>query len=274
MQISVIIPSYCPKAYLRETLDSLTRQTLSADAYEIIIVLNGPREPYEQEVKSYIHQTENGHNITLVYTSIPGVSNARNLAIDKAKGDYLCFIDDDDWVSPVYLENLLQKADDHTIVASNVKNYNQRDGSYTKDYLAHAFERCSQMDHVTLLKGRSLLSSSCCKIIPRAVIADTRFDALITHGEDALFMTTVSPRIKSIRLSSPDAIYFRRVHPASASHHSRSLALRLGNTSRLIGRYLGMLFHPARYDSIFIATRVLASIKRFFIEIKFTITAR
>lgn len=274
MLLSVVIPSFRPQAYLWETLDSLLCQTLPAHQFETIIVLNGTREPYEQEIQEYISQVKSGHSITLIHTATPGVSNARNLAIDKAKGDYLCFIDDDDWVSPIYLEDLLQKVDAETIVASNVKNYNQYDGTYTEDYLAHAFERCSRMQHITLTKGRSLLSSSCCKIIPRAVIADTRFDTSITHGEDALFMTALSLRIKTIRLSSPEAIYYRRVHPASASRHSRNLMLRLSNTSRLFCRYLGMLCHPVHYDSTFILTRLLACVKRFFVEIKLTLTTR
>lgn len=273
MQLSVIIPTYCPKAYLWDTLDSLVKQTLAADDFEIIIVLNGPRAPYEEQIAEYIGRITSGHTMNLLYSETAGVSHARNLAISKAQGNYLCFIDDDDWVSPCYLEDLLQRADESSIVASNVRNYNQHDGSYSDDYLAHAFTRCSQMPHVSLTTGRSLLSSSCCKIIPRAVIADDRYDTRITHGEDALFMTTISPRIKAIRLSSPDAIYYRRVHPASASRHSRSLFLRLHNTSRLFWRYLRLLFRPS-YDKAFILTRLLACVKRFFVEIKLTLTTK
>lgn len=274
MQVSVIIPTYCPKTYLWDTLDSLLLQTLPAEDFEIIIVLNGPREPYESHINNYIRHVESSHRLTLLCTEKAGVSNARNLAIDKAQGKYFCFIDDDDWVSSVYLQDLLGRADESAIVASMVKNYIQHDGSYTEDYLAHAFERCSKMEHITLTAGRSLLSSSCCKIIPRTVIADSRFDTHITHGEDALFMTTISPRIKAIRLSSPEAIYFRRVHTASASRHSRSLPLRLRNTTLLFRRYFGMLFQPRHYDTKFILTRLLACVKRFFVEIRLTLTTK
>lgn len=274
MLVSVIIPTYHPKDYLWKTLESLQAQTLPAEDFEVIIVLNGEVEPYDAQIRNYIESAHCRFHTQLLTTSPPGVSNARNLAIDAARGSFLCFIDDDDWVSAIYLEELIRHADDSTVVASMVKNYIQHDGTYSEDYLAQAFERCSKKATVSLTEGRSLLSSSCCKIIPRAVIADARFDTDITHGEDALFMATISPRIKAIRLSSPEAIYYRRVHTASASRHSRGLVLRVSNTFKLFCRYLRMFFQPDSYDTRFIITRLLACVKRFFVEIKLTLMTK
>lgn len=274
MLVTVVIPTYHPKEYLWKTLESLQVQTLPAEDFEVIVVLNGDVEPYDAQIRAYIEMAPLQFHIQLLTTKTPGVSNARNIAIDAARGTYLTFLDDDDWVSPVYIEDLLRHADEDTVVASMVKNYIQHDGTYSEDYLAHAFERCSKMATISLTEGRSLLSSSCCKIIPRAVIADARFDTDITHGEDALFMTTISPRIKALRLSSPEAIYYRRVHTASASRHSRGLVLRMRNTLKLFWRYLRMFFQPKRYDTKFILTRLLACIKRFFVEIKLTLTTK
>ena len=50
-KISVIIPTYAPKDYLWECLDSLENQTLSKDEFEVILVLNGEREPYESMIQ-------------------------------------------------------------------------------------------------------------------------------------------------------------------------------------------------------------------------------
>ena len=52
--ISVIIPTYKPSEYLKECLHSLRRQTLSANCFEIIIILNGCNEPFFSEIKEYI----------------------------------------------------------------------------------------------------------------------------------------------------------------------------------------------------------------------------
>ena len=107
MEISVIIPTYKPQDYLWRCLDSLDGQTLAKDKFEVILVLNGCKEPYDGEIKNY---AVNHSQLPLDYiqTDKGGVSNARNIGIDAANGDYITFIDDDDYVSPRYLEALLE----------------------------------------------------------------------------------------------------------------------------------------------------------------------
>lgn len=262
MLVSVIIPTYRPKDYLWQTLDTLLGQTLAAGDFEVIIVLNGPREDYEERIDDYIRRHKAEDRIRCIYSAQAGVSRARNLAIDEARGRYLSFVDDDDWLSPSYLADLLAKADDDTIVEANVQAYNEADGTYADDYLTRAYRRCAALPRITLFRGRSLLSSSCCKLIPRAVIADTRYRTNITHGEDALFMATLSPRIKHIQLSAPEAIYYRRVHSTSAQYRRRPLSARLANTSCLTLRYTALLLQPWRYSTPFILTRIAATLKR------------
>ena len=78
MKISVIIPSYKPGEYIKECLSSLKRQTLSADDFEIVVVLNGCDAPYQSVLEKYI-QEENIVNAHVIHTDTPGVSNARNV---------------------------------------------------------------------------------------------------------------------------------------------------------------------------------------------------
>ena len=55
MKISVIIPTYKPKEYLWECLDSLYNQTLSKQDFEVLLVLNGCDEPYKSNIRKYIN---------------------------------------------------------------------------------------------------------------------------------------------------------------------------------------------------------------------------
>lgn len=262
MLVTVVIPTYHPKEYLWKTLESLQTQTLPSEDFEVIVVLNGDVEPYDVQIRDYIAAAHYRFHIQLLTTPTPGVSNARNLAIDAAQGIYLTFLDDDDWVSPSFLSDLLAQADESTIVEANVQNYNEADRSYADDYLTRAYRRCEPLQRITLFNGRSLLSSSCCKLIPRAVVSEDRYCTSVTHGEDALFMATISPRISRICLSAPEAVYFRRVHGASAQYRRRPLAKRLSNTSRLTLHYLVLLLQPWRYNFPFILTRIAATLKR------------
>lgn len=280
MQISVIIPTYKPQHYLWQTLESLLEQTLDPEQFEILIVLNGPRDPYITRINEFIANVDERYpeprpDIRLLYTEIPSVSNARNRGIDAAAGSYLAFIDDDDWVSPTYLSDLLTTAGlaklpyelsprgSRTIVEANVLNF--KNGQYAEGYLRRAYQRCSTLDRITLNAGRSLLSSSCCKLIPRTVIGDHRYVTNITHGEDALFMATISHRIRSIRLAAPEAIYYRRIHAASAQHRQRSIPRHLLNTARLLTRYTLLLLQIWRYNPKFILTRIAATLRRLII---------
>lgn len=280
MQISVIIPTYQPQHYLWQTLESLIEQTLDPEQFEIIIVLNGPREPFLTHINDFIASVDERYPeprpaIRLLYTEIPGVSNARNRGIDAATGNYLAFIDDDDWVSPTYLADLLSaiglaklpyelsQRGPRVVVEANVMNF--KNGEYVEGYLAQAYKRCRQIERITLYTGRSLLSSSCCKLIPRNVIRDHRYNTHITHGEDALFMATISHRIRSIRLARPRAIYYRRIHPDSAQNRKRNILRHILNTSHLLYRYTLLILQFWRYNPKFIATRIAATIRRLFI---------
>ena len=106
MKVSVIIPTYKPQAYIWECLDSIKNQTFPKEDFEVILVLNGCNEPYYSQIKEYIDNNLVDYNVNFIQTDQGGVSNARNIALDAAKGEYVTFIDDDDYISPKYLEEL------------------------------------------------------------------------------------------------------------------------------------------------------------------------
>ena len=124
MEISVIIPTYKPQSYLWECLNSLVNQTFPKEFFEIILVLNGCNEPYKSNIEKYITTSMRDMNINFVHSEKAGVSNARNIALDRVKGKNIAFIDDDDIVSPNYLEELYAKVHPNTIVLSNSYAFN------------------------------------------------------------------------------------------------------------------------------------------------------
>lgn len=81
VKISVIIPSYKPQSYLWECLDSVCGQTFPKEEYEVILVLNGCKEPYDGQIREYIG-SHRDIQWKYIHTDEGGVSNARNLALD------------------------------------------------------------------------------------------------------------------------------------------------------------------------------------------------
>lgn len=152
--ISIIIPTYKPQHYLIDCLDSIVAQTLDASRFEVIIVLNGCDQPYRAQIEEYknAHKT---HNITLLSADAAGVSYARNEGIKHSAGDYVCFVDDDDWLSPNYLQELLSHADGMDIVVSNVLQIDEKDKHVVPHFLTTCFKNNCQLKHRTMWGMRS-----------------------------------------------------------------------------------------------------------------------
>ena len=139
MKVSVIIPSYKPQSYILDCLSSLSKQTFDKESFEIVIVLNGCNEPYKTNIINMISSLESKLIIHILQTDVPGVSNARNIGLDFANGDYICFIDDDDFVSSTYLEQLYAHASGEVISLCRPLSFidgtfNFKPYNITKDY--------------------------------------------------------------------------------------------------------------------------------------------
>lgn len=260
MKVSIVIPTYKPGDYIRECLESLFHQDLSYDEYEIIIVLNGCCEPYLSNLHKIVKEAD-CVNVKVFQTDIPGVSNARNIGIDKATGQYILFVDDDDWVSKHYLTSLLSIVSPKTIACSNVILKNSIGGKAMPHFLSSAYKRCKTYDKLTLFNSRSFLSSVWCKLIPKDVIGDRRFDTKYKLGEDSLFMFVVSDRIKGITLSSENIVYYVRARENSVSRRHYSFALRVKVAFSLTLSYFRyFLKSPFKYDFLLFASRVFATL--------------
>ena len=265
MDVSVIIPTYKPAAYVYECLDSLVAQTFPFERFEVILVLNGCKEPYEADLKKYIHEKMDAMNVFLIQTDVPGVSNARNLGLDKAKGEYICFIDDDDYVSPVYLEELYKKASPETVALSNVLAFydNENSGSFLnvadnysirKEYIA-----CSKAGRQRFWKARKYFSGPCMKMIHRSVIGSRRYDEKYKNGEDSLFMFAISDRIKYVDFTSEGAVYYRRFRRGSAAYKPLPFKNVAINVFSMMIDYSKMYLRaPFVYNTMFYVTRMLA----------------
>lgn len=261
--ISVIIPSYKPKDYLWKCLESIEQQTLSSHCYEVIVVLNGCNQPYLDNIKQHIAQ-RGYDNVRLLQTDTAGVSNARNMALKHAKGTYVCFIDDDDWVSAEYLEALLAKAEEASIVVSDVKKMHEETlQEFCKHFLGRAYSQYNEADESSLYKNRSFFSSACCKLIPRNCIGDAAFDTRIKQGEDSLFMYNISWTIKKVKRADQRCIYYVRCRQGSGGRRKEPFLIRFKDCNLQICLFTKYYFKHFRHNGFcFYASRVIATFLR------------
>lgn len=257
MQISIIIPTYRPAHYLFECLDSLRAQTLNTSLWEVILVLNGCKEPWRTQIEDYL-QTNQMPNIRLLQTDEPGVSNARNMGLDNATGNYIGFIDDDDYVSPAYLEQLLQIAQPDTIAASYTIAFSDSQ-TYIPYYIERAYSRRAKYGKQPFYAAKEYFGGPCMKLIHRDIIHRTRFDIHFRNGEDSLFMFAISNKMHYVEFTSKEAVYYRRIRNASASN-SLNRKETILNSYRLIRHYTHIYCQGKSYQFRFYITRILGAI--------------
>ncbi|QIK59245.1 glycosyltransferase [Dysgonomonas sp. HDW5A] len=103
-RLSIIIPLYNVEDYIERCILSIVRQSIDTDKYELIVVNDGSTDRSESIVRKL---QSNYPFIKLIKKENGGLSSARNKGLDIASGDYIFFVDADDWVSPDSLSQLL-----------------------------------------------------------------------------------------------------------------------------------------------------------------------
>ena len=257
MKVSVIIPTYKPGEYIWECLDSLDKQVFPKTDFEVILVLNGCKEPYYSQLKEYIAKSNVQYNF--IHTDEGGVSNARNIALDNVKGEYITFIDDDDIVSSTYLVELYSKASPDVISLSFPMEFKDEGDLLDECFLSKTYRKYSKSNNIPFYKARKYFSAPWMKMIHKDIIGKRRFDVRFKNGEDNLFMFLISDKMRHVSFTDNNAIYYRRLRSNSAVSVYRSFGKRIKNSLLVIWQYI-LIYksNPLNYNFNFFCTRILA----------------
>lgn len=112
-KVSVIIPVYNSEKYISKCLDSVLNQTYQN--VEIIVINDGSKDNSIKILKEYEKKYK---NIILIDKKNEGVSKTRNLGIKTATGDYIMFIDNDDFIDEDYIETYMKNSDYDIVIGS------------------------------------------------------------------------------------------------------------------------------------------------------------
>ena len=128
IMISVIIPIYNTEKYLCQCIESVLIQ--SYPKFELLLINDGSKDRSGEICDEY---AKKDNRIKVFHKENGGVSSARNLGLDNANGDYICFIDADDYVGKRYLEIHLPD-NDEDFIQSSVKIL---ENDYLKPIMTH-----------------------------------------------------------------------------------------------------------------------------------------
>lgn len=125
LKLSIIVPIYKVEEYLSKCVDSLLNQDLSSEEYEIILIDDGSPDHCGQICEEYAVAHP---NIKVVHRKNGGLSAARNSGIEVAQGQYVQFVDPDDYLEPNVLGSLIRKMDASNldVLRFNYQNVNER----------------------------------------------------------------------------------------------------------------------------------------------------
>ena len=208
MRFSVIIPLYNKALYVAKAIESVLSQTF-AD-YELIIVDDGSKD---DSAAIAAHVIEGHANCRLVCQENAGVSMARNNGVAVSKGDYLCFLDADDWWDFHFLEEmskLIEEFPDAGIYGTSYIIVNETkhktrvspigvEAGYEKGYINYC-----QVYAKTLAMPLTSISVA----IPRLVFEEMKgFPKGIKLGEDFLLWIHIALKYKVAFLNKPLAFY-------------------------------------------------------------------
>lgn len=118
--LSIIIPVYNAEEYIKRCIDSILKQTYSN--WELILIDDGSSDNSGVLCDEFSHKDS---RIQVFHKANGGASSARNAGIEKAHGKYLCFIDADDYVTPLYLNELLEDMDKEQDIDLVIQGYYQ-----------------------------------------------------------------------------------------------------------------------------------------------------
>lgn len=186
--VSVIIGTYKGEAKIDRCLDSLLHQTLDHSLFEVIFIINGEKDNTDRKIRS-VFASSPTLNYSILYSEIASLSSARNVGIRAAKKKYLCFLDDDDYLSHNYLEEMLEASADFTIAVSQIVDVDEN-GKLNPDNVIN--RQIVQNDWVEAAEMHKLTTAntmSGCKVIATLLVKDNPFIEELKSGEDVVFYT-------------------------------------------------------------------------------------
>ncbi len=182
-KISFIVPVYNVKKYLPRCLDSIVAQTYSD--WQCIAVDDGSKDGSGSILDEYAKKDE---RFIPIHKENGGVSSARNVALDIAKGDYICFVDADDWLEKEMAEYCLNKLDETNadfIQFGYINRFDERVGNKN-----NCINKTTNGSYETVKEYflGNIMQAIWGRLYKRELTEGVRFDESLAVGEDSEFI--------------------------------------------------------------------------------------
>lgn len=210
--ISVIIPAYNNEKYLPKCLDSIINQTYKN--IEILLIDDGSTNNCGKICDEY---AKKDLRIKVIHKENGGVGSARNCGLDNANGEYIVFVDSDDYVENDYISYLYSALEKDIDLVYMPFNLMDESGAIKNEKEKHKYEQIVFIDDKYDVKGLNEHNSVCGVLFKKSMLYDLRFDTSLFVGEDTLFYMSYIKKCKKIKFV-PEKKYNYIVYQSSSCH--------------------------------------------------------
>jgi len=200
LKISIIIPCYNIELHVLKCIDSVLNQTYPN--FELLLINDGSTDTTLDICKK---QKKKDSRIKVYSHNNKGVSFTRNRGIALAKGDYIMFIDGDDWIEKDTLSHLINAGLRPDIINVCGMIHEKKDKTFKNIFFYNLIQNQNfefHQDYFFSLFPSSILSSPCCKLYNRDVLIknNIKFDEDLSFQEDLIFNLLYLKKIIKIRI--------------------------------------------------------------------------
>ena len=209
-KISVIVPVYNTEKYLKRCIDSILAQSFSD--FELLLIDDGSTDASPAICDEYAAKDT---RVRVFHKPNGGVSSARNIGIENTQGNFITFIDADDWIAENYLRILYRNDNiDFSMLNYRAIGWNEWE---KREYHNQDYNEST----LNLFLNNYLISCNTPwgKLFKRCIILDKhiRFNEMLSYGEDTLFVIEYLKNVKSVHLDNYEGYYYNCENQLSLS---------------------------------------------------------
>ncbi|MBR4559004.1 MAG: glycosyltransferase [Fibrobacter sp.] len=250
-KISIVIPVYNSARYLRECLDSILSQSFSD--WEVVAVDDGSSDESPAILDDYAARDA---RFKVIHKVNGGVSAARNDGLDVASGEYVLFVDSDDWLSDNALQVLYEATSDCTVDVAIADHWLWKENGseslhhfFAKEFSTDSADVIRDVLRMVLYKGYSPYPSPSCsymfsalwsKLIRRKLLVENgiRFSSALKLYEDGLVALQVFQSAKSVSYRQEPVYHYRVLNNSLCHINEQKLVTDCANIVREVESFI------------------------------------
>lgn len=222
-KVSIIVPFYnTPIEYYQKCQDSIKHQTYHN--LEVIVIDDGSKRDSATALDEMAKQD---YRIRVIHKANGGVSSARNLGLKEATGEYIAFIDSDDWVAPTFIDTLVRAMEDNNAqisVVGIVEEYNDTETQVDNIHADISVFPRKDMYAALVTHSTNIFGYLCNKLFRKELITQS-LNENYHYCEDLVFNAHYMKQVESGVVSSSRLYHYRLGQGNATSNFNYNLKI-------------------------------------------------